>query len=68
MPDITADDLLDAAEVAAVLGLSNPKAVSVYRHRYESFPAPFVEKPSGVCVLWLRADIEAWDQSRPRRR
>jgi predicted DNA-binding transcriptional regulator AlpA len=51
-------DLLDATEVAAVLGLAHRQAVSTYRGRYDDFPAPVVTKSR--CLLWLRADIEAW--------
>ena len=54
------DDLLCPSEVAAALGLGNPGSVSVYRVRYPDFPAPVIEK--GRCLLWHRADIEAWDQ------
>ncbi len=51
-------ELLDAHEVAALVGLSNPRGVSVYRHRYADFPAPVIEK--GRCVLWRRADVARW--------
>jgi predicted DNA-binding transcriptional regulator AlpA len=51
-------DLLDAHEVAALLGLARREAVSTYRHRYRDFPAPIIEKSR--CALWLRADVEAW--------
>lgn len=64
MPELDADDLLDAADVAELLGLSSPRAVSVYRGRYVDFPKPFIEKASGKCVLWLRSDVEAWAGSR----
>lgn len=64
MPSIDAADLLDSSEVAELLGLSRPNAVSTYRSRYPDFPAPFIEKPSGKCVLWVRADVEAWARSR----
>jgi predicted DNA-binding transcriptional regulator AlpA len=57
-------DLLDASEVAELLGLSSAGAVSVYRARYDDFPAPAVRKASGKCVLWLRADIAAWADER----
>jgi predicted DNA-binding transcriptional regulator AlpA len=60
------EDLLDAGEVADLLGLSSRAAVSVYRNRYEDFPPPFVEKSSGKCILWLRRDIERWVQKHPR--
>ena len=55
-------DLIDANEVAAVLGLAQRTSVAVYRSRYDSFPEPVVEKSR--CVLWLRADIEAWGRER----
>lgn len=64
MPEITPDDLIDAAEVASVLGLSSAKSISVYRSRYSDFPEPFVTKASGKCVLWLRADVESWAAAR----
>ena len=63
---MTPDDLLDAAEVAALLELSSPRSVSTYRARYADFPAPFIEKPSGKCVLWLRQDVERWAAARSR--
>lgn len=56
--NIDTDELIDPSEVAGLIGLSNPRGVSVYRERYENFPAPVIEK--GRCVLWRRQDIEAW--------
>ena len=61
-PRIDPDDLVNAQEVAPIIGLTNPSGVSVYRRRHEDFPAPKVEK--GQCVLWLRSDIEAWQAAR----
>lgn len=55
-------DLIDPAEVAAIIGLGNANGVSVYRERYADFPAPVVDK--GRCRLWRRADIEAWAAAR----
>jgi predicted DNA-binding transcriptional regulator AlpA len=57
---IDPDDLLDATEVAEVLGLAHRQAVTTYRTRYADFPEPLVRKASNKCVLWLRADIERW--------
>jgi predicted DNA-binding transcriptional regulator AlpA len=51
-------ELVDATEVADMLGLSQRSAVSVYRARYDDFPAPVVAKSR--CVLWRRSDIAAW--------
>ena len=58
------EDLLNAREVAAALGLAHRETVATYRRRYADFPEPVIKK--GTCVLWLRADIEAWKTS-PRR-
>jgi predicted DNA-binding transcriptional regulator AlpA len=52
------DDLLNATEVAALLGLSKRQAVATYRGRYPDFPSPAIQK--GTCVLWLRPEIEEW--------
>lgn len=64
MKKVDPNELVNAQEVAPLIGLGNPNGVSVYRRRHDDFPTPVVEK--GQCVLWLRADIEAWAQSRPR--
>lgn len=58
MVKIDPDELVDATDVAPMIGLSNPNGVSVYRERYENFPAPAIEKRRAV--LWRRRDIEAW--------
>ena len=58
------DDLLNAREVAAVLGLAHREAVATYRRRYPDFPEPRISK--GTCVLWVRSEIEEWAQARRR--
>lgn len=60
------NDLLDATEVAELLGLSSRGAVSVYRKRYPDFPAPVLERASGRCQFWHRPDVDAWLVSRRR--
>lgn len=55
-------DLLNASEVAEVLGLSQRSAVGTYRSRYPSFPEPVMVK--GTCVLWHRPEVEAWMKAR----
>lgn len=57
-------DLIDSAGVAQILGLSNSRAVSTYRKRYDDFPPPVIDMGAGRCLLWLRADIEAWTTAR----
>lgn len=55
---VALEDLLNATDVAAALGLAHRTAISTYRRRYPDFPLPVISK--GTCVLWARADIEAW--------
>ena len=59
---IDPDDLIGLDEVAPIIGLTNPRGVSVYRRRHADFPTPRFDK--GQCVLWLRADIEKWAHER----
>lgn len=61
-PRIDPANLIDATEVAAMLGLAHRNTVSVYRRRHADFPEPIVEKSR--CVLWLRTDVERWRDSR----
>jgi predicted DNA-binding transcriptional regulator AlpA len=60
------EDLLNASEVAELLGLSHRTAVATYRKRYPDFPEPCIQK--GTCVLWLRSDITRWRESRADRK
>lgn len=62
---VDVDDLIDAHEVAAILGLSSPRAVSVYASR--GLPEPIIDRGSKTTKLWLRQDIEEWKSSRSRR-
>ncbi len=61
------DDLIDATEVAALLGLSGPRSVSVYQTRYPDMPRPALTRPSGRCLLWLRSEIATWARHSGRR-
>jgi len=61
---VDVEQLIGPSEVAEILGLNNPGSISVYRRRYSTFPIPAVEK--GRCVLWIRAEIEAWSSQRKR--
>jgi hypothetical protein len=44
MTGLNPNDLLDAGEVADLLGLSSSKSISVYRSRYDDFPQPLSER------------------------
>ncbi len=48
------------------ISIRGPKgsSVSTYRRRYPDFPAPVVDMGAGRCLLWLRADVEAWAKGR----
>lgn len=59
-PTVRTEDLVDARDVARLLGLSHPSAVSVYQHRYADMPRPIVDLGRGRPKLWLRSDIETW--------
>lgn len=59
-------DLIDANDVAALLGLAHRQAVSTYRHRYPNFPEPVFERSQ--CVLWLKGDIARWEASHRHKR
>jgi len=61
---IETNDLIDSAGVAALLRLANSRVISTYRKRYDDFPTPVVDMGAGRCLLWLRADIEAWKARR----
>lgn len=59
---IDVEDLLSAAEVAELLGLSMRQVVSTYARRYDSFPTPAVVKSNGHTKLWIREDVEEWNR------
>jgi len=61
---VNTKDLIGAAEVAEILGLSHHNSVSTYMQRYDDFPAPVVDKSNGRIRLWLRSEIIAWIQGR----
>lgn len=65
-PRVDTEDLIDAQEVAAILGLSHSNSVSLYQRRYEDMPRPVVERGGGKTKLWLRPAIERWAESRGR--
>jgi glutathione-regulated potassium-efflux system ancillary protein KefG len=65
-PRVNTDDLIDAAELAEVLGLSHRNSVSLYQRRYVDMPRPVVERGSGRIKLWLRSSIEEWVRDRSR--
>ncbi len=59
-PNVATEDLVDAHDVAEILGLAHPNAVSVYQRRYLHMPRPVVDLGRGRPKLWLRPEIERW--------
>jgi glutathione-regulated potassium-efflux system ancillary protein KefG len=66
-PLVRTEDLIDAHDVAEILGLTHPNSVSTYLKRYEDMPRPAVDLGPGRPRLWLRPDIERWNDKRERR-
>ncbi len=74
-PTIRTEDLVDATDVAALLGLAHRNSVTLYQRRYADMPKPIVDMGRGRAKLWLRSEIEGWaaelvaaGRTRPRRR
>ena len=61
---VDVDDLVGAAEIAEILGLSHPNSVTTYFRRYADFPPPVVEKSNGQIRLWLRQEVIDWRVAR----
>jgi predicted DNA-binding transcriptional regulator AlpA len=59
-PTIRTEDLIDAKGIAALLGLSQRNAVSLYQRRYSDMPRPVIDLGPGRPKLWLRSEIVAW--------
>lgn len=65
--NVNTDDLVGAAEVQAILGLSHPSSVSTYLRRYPDFPRPVVDLAASRVRLWVRHDVEHWREGRVTR-
>jgi glutathione-regulated potassium-efflux system ancillary protein KefG len=63
-PRVRTEDLIDAHEVAEILGLSQRNSVSAYQRRYPDMPRPIIDLGPGRPRLWLRRDIEEWAATR----
>ncbi|MBV8988710.1 MAG: hypothetical protein JO372_09145 [Solirubrobacterales bacterium] len=72
---VALEDLIDAHDVARILGLSHRNTVSLYMRRYPEMPRPVLDLGRGRPSLWLRPEIERWHarqeargKTRPSRR
>jgi predicted DNA-binding transcriptional regulator AlpA len=63
-PRVSTEDLIDARDVAHLLGLSQRTSVSVYQQRYPDMPRPVVDMGRGRCKLWRRSEMIKWARSR----
>ena len=61
---VDAEDLIDAAGIAARLGLAQPQTVHLWRRRYEDFPEPVAELTR--VLVWNWSQVEAWARSTGR--
>ncbi|MGI8775026.1 MAG: hypothetical protein ACR2KQ_08450 [Actinomycetota bacterium] len=57
-------ELIDAPEVARILGLSHYNSVTTYLRRYPEMPRPILDFGHGRCRLWKRQEIVAWSDRR----
>src|SRR5579875_1284985 len=64
MPVVRTEDLIDAQQVARILGLAHRNAVSGYQKRYSDMPRPVVDLGGTRPRLWLRNEVEDWLQHR----
>jgi predicted DNA-binding transcriptional regulator AlpA len=67
VPLVRTEELVDAKEVARLLGLAHRNAVSGYLRRYPDMPRPVVDLGPNRPLLWLRPEVEAWANARARR-
>jgi predicted DNA-binding transcriptional regulator AlpA len=63
---VDVDELADAHDVAAMLGLSDATSVHLYQRRYPDMPRPVVDRGGRRARLWLRSEISEWDAARSR--
>jgi hypothetical protein len=54
------DDLIDAHDVAEIIGLAHRNTVSQYQRRYPDMPRPVLNLGPGRPCLWLRPQVERW--------
>lgn len=60
MPLVPTEDLVDANEVARLLGLAHRNSVSTYLRMYPDMPRAVIDLGPKKARLWLRYDIEEW--------
>jgi len=64
---VDVDDLVDAHDVAALLGLAHANTVHQYQRRYPEMPQPVYKPGARRAQLWLKSEITQWNRSRTSR-
>jgi predicted DNA-binding transcriptional regulator AlpA len=64
MPRVNTEDLIDANDVARMLGLAHRNTVSQYLHKYPDMPRPVIDLGGSRARLWIRQDIERYIKRR----
>jgi len=64
---VDVEDLIDAHDVATILGLAHANSVATYLHRYADMPRPLLDLGRGRPRLWSRNAVIHWAGSRRRR-
>ena len=57
---VNTDLLIDAHDVAALVGLSHANSVSLYQRRYAEMPRPVIDLGPGRPIVWLGPEVEEW--------
>lgn len=65
-PRVNTEDLIDATEVARILGFKHRNAVSLYQRRYEDMPRPVVVRANGKIMLWHQPEVVKWGKKTGR--
>jgi predicted DNA-binding transcriptional regulator AlpA len=65
-PRVNTEDLIDAMEVARILGLRHRNSVSTYLRRYSDMPKPVIDLGPQRPRLWVRKEIVAWQVKRSK--
>jgi hypothetical protein len=65
-PLVRTEDLVDAQELATLLGLAHANSVSTYQRRYRDMPRPVLDLGRGRPKLWLRPTVLEWKSARAR--
>ena len=61
---VDVDDLIDAHDVAKILGLGHSNSVYGYLRRDPAMPRPVIDRGPNRARLWLKSEVEDWQKSR----